>query len=232
MRHQGEPIHVAVGGTLLAIGWGTLLTVLIATAATPATKTRPHPITGQWWFWPVIAISIVGIVLGVWFVAGSYFNLGLPQTATARAMAPDLQLDRVTIVSAARTLGGDIRVLFHAGFQNYGRGDIPNSHVTVVIPDVVRDFRHTNMFGQELDMGQFATTDESLQPDDQGNPLPSQSWTTAGVTFYGKTAAPLYFLIFMDDPPQPFRVRVSANSSELNEPVGGIYELDPRVGLT
>jgi len=87
------------------------------------------------------------------------------------------------------------------------------------------------MLGNEILGGQLGRTSESLQADGDGQPLESLTWTAAGLPFYGSAAAPIYFLFFQPDPPQPVRVRVLANSSDLPEPIGGIYELDPRVGL-
>jgi hypothetical protein len=229
--HHSEGIQVAVGGTFFGIGWGGVLTLLIAAGAT-----SPEPgmaaLTDRWWYFPAIGLSAFFVLVSAWFIAGVYLPLlKLPQTALAREMAPDLRLDRVTILDSGRTLGGEIRVLFHLGFRNHGRGDVFNTGVTVVIPDVIRNFRCCDMFGNELLFGQFGKTSESLQTDGDGQPLESLTWTAAGLPFYGSAATPMYFLFFQPDPPQPVRVRVHANSSDLPGPIEGIYELDPRVGL-
>jgi hypothetical protein len=224
MRHY-EGTHIAAGGTLLGIGCGSILTLLIAAAATAA---QP-PLAERSWYLSAVAVSVLFVAMGAWLVLGVYVPwIPLPPTAHARQMAPDLKIDRVSILNAGRTMRGDIRIMFHVGFQNYGRGDVPNTIIEVLVPDFFLDFRCCDMFGNERLVGRLSQTAESLQKSDQGEEIASRVWSRAGFTFYGNTATPIYFLLFQSDP-QPFRVRVSATSSELAEAVGGIYDLDPRV---
>jgi hypothetical protein len=223
MRHH-EGTHIAAGGALFGIGWGSILTLLIAAGAT-ASK---HPLTGDWWYFPAAALSLLFAGVGAWLFLGVYVPwFKLPQTVHGRLMASDLRLDRVTILQTTETIGGDWRIMFHVGFQNYGRGDVPNAIVQVLVPDFFRDFRYCDMFGRERDVGDLTNTSESLQADDAGAPIESRVWSATGLTLYGNAATPIYFLCFQKSL-QPFRVRVSLTSSELSKPIDGIYDLDPR----
>ena len=217
--HHSEGIHVAVGGTFFGIGWGGILTLLIAAAVSP-TAPPASGLIHLWWYFPAVGISVFFVIVGAWFIGGVYWPiLKLPRTALAREMVPKIGIAQIAML---RTAGA--RVWFRVGFHNSGRGDLTDATVNIVVPDL-GSFWQCDLNGNDYAPSQ--PTSESICTDSSGKPIPSAYWIGRSMTFPGRTAYPIDFRMEMVPALTSFPVLVRLTAADLDEPLTMIGEVKP-----
>ena len=77
-KSKDEGIHVAVGGTLFAVGVGGVVATTIAEAA----AAKPNWSVG--WYWLVFTPSVAVALAGLYMILGVYMPLPLPRTRTEK----------------------------------------------------------------------------------------------------------------------------------------------------
>lgn len=210
---RSDATHVSVGVALVGIG-----SVMVAILIPLAVAAKQHPWGTTWFLIPLAIAALLGL-LGIYMVVAVYTGWRLPKTASERQSAADLRVQEVQIVQRVGAF-----LVFRVGFRNYGRGDVSNATVNVIVPDFASTFALCSEAGAPIKGGAISRTSESIWSDDAGNPIDSCYWANAGVSFAGRTSVVMHFLASVEDQPV-LPVGYKVTSADLHDELHGVAVL-------
>jgi hypothetical protein len=199
---RSDAIHVTVAGIFLGVG-GVGLTILIPLAA----AVKPHDWTAAWFLIPTCCMGALAVA-GLYMIGAVYRGWPMPETASERVFAPDLR----AIEAHVTKVDGD-GVLIRIALRNYGRGNINDALVNVVLPAFFTSIRRcAEDGGLGHHQGAWSTTSENLGT----GRLQTSIYWNGNVSFPGRMSRIIFFRAPLSDPSvRTFPLRLEVTAVEL-----------------